>query len=261
MTLLLHEMRKNRLSLIIWTAAISFMLGVCVLIYPEMSVQMSDVSEMFADMGSFTEAFGMDKVNFGEFMGYFAVECGNVLGLGGALFAALTGVLSISSELRDGTAELLHSHPVSRKEVLTSKLFAVVAQVLVLNLVTVAVVLACCVLVGVDYEIGNMLLVFVAFLLMQLEIAAVTFGISAFVKNGAAGIGIGVGFGFYFMNILANLDDRLDFIRYLTPFSYADGAAVVSSGTIELKYLAAGVVFAVAGMISANVKYAKKDLI
>ena len=112
-----------------------------------------------------------------------------------------------------------------------------------------------------DYELGTMLLVFLAFFIMQLEIASVTFGISAFVKNGAAGIGIGVGFGFYFMNILANLDDRLSFVRYFTPFAYADGASVVSSGTIELKYLAAGAVFTAAGVISAYVKYSKKDLI
>jgi len=261
MTLFLHEMRKNRLSIVIWTAAISFMLGICILIYPEMSNQMGEISDMFADMGSFTEAFGMDQVNFGEFMGYFAIECGNVLGLGGALFAALAGVLSISSELRDGTAELLHSHPIARTSALTSKLLAVLAQVVLLNAVNAVVAIVSAFAVGVDFDIGKMLLVLAAFLLMQIEIAAVTFGISAFIKNGAAGIGIGVGFAFYFMNIVANLDDRLEFIRYLTPFSYADGPSVVSSGMLELKYLATGAVFAVIGITSAYVKYNKKDLI
>ena len=89
MTIFKHELRQGRVSLIIWTAAISFMLGICVIIYPEMSAQMEDVSAMFADMGSFSQAFGMDRINFGEFIGFFGVECGNVLGLGGAFFAAL----------------------------------------------------------------------------------------------------------------------------------------------------------------------------
>ena len=92
MKVFLHELRMGRTALAIWSAAISFMLGVCIIIYPEMSSQMGDISEMFSDMGAFSSAFGMDKLNFGEFMGYFGVECGNVLGLGGALFAAVVGM-------------------------------------------------------------------------------------------------------------------------------------------------------------------------
>ena len=74
MTIFLHELRQNRLALIIWSGAISFMLGVCVIIYPEMSSQMGDISAMFADMGAFSSAFGMDQLNFGEFIGYFGIE-------------------------------------------------------------------------------------------------------------------------------------------------------------------------------------------
>ena len=39
MTLFFHELRQSKLALIIWSAAISFMLGVCIIIYPEMSAQ------------------------------------------------------------------------------------------------------------------------------------------------------------------------------------------------------------------------------
>lgn len=84
MTILKHELRQGRNSLMIWTAVIAFMLGVCIIIYPEMSRQMDDIGEAFANMGGFSAAFGMDKINFGEFIGFFGVECGNVLGLGGA---------------------------------------------------------------------------------------------------------------------------------------------------------------------------------
>ena len=86
MTLVLHELRRNKIFLAVWTGVISFMLGVCVMIYPEMSSQMGEMTDMFANMGSFTEAFGMDKLNFGEFMGYFGIECGNVLGDCASLF-------------------------------------------------------------------------------------------------------------------------------------------------------------------------------
>ena len=98
MTILKHELKRGKAALLIWAAAISFMLAICVVIYPEMSSQMGEISEMFADMGSFSAAFGMDTVNFGEFIGFFGVECGNVLGLGGAFFAALLGVSALAKE-------------------------------------------------------------------------------------------------------------------------------------------------------------------
>ena len=101
MTVFKHELRQGRSALIIWTAAISFMLGVCIVIYPEMSTQMGDRSAMFADMGSFSQAFGMDRINVGEFLGFFGVECGNVLGLGGAFFAALLGISALAKEEKE----------------------------------------------------------------------------------------------------------------------------------------------------------------
>ena len=50
---------------------------------------MDSVSDMFSSMGSFTAAFGMDKISFGNVMGFYGIECGNILGLGGAFFAGL----------------------------------------------------------------------------------------------------------------------------------------------------------------------------
>jgi ABC-2 type transport system permease protein len=90
------------------------MLAITIIIYPEMAAAMDEFSEMFSNMGSFSEAFSMDQLNFGEFMGYFGTECGNVLGLGGAFFAALAGILSLAKEEKDHTAEFLFTHPVSR---------------------------------------------------------------------------------------------------------------------------------------------------
>ena len=81
-------MKRDRIKVIVWTAAIASMLLISIVLYPQMETQVNEMSDMFANMGGFTAAFNMDKVNFGEYSGYFAVECGNVLGLGGAFFAA-----------------------------------------------------------------------------------------------------------------------------------------------------------------------------
>ena len=92
MTLVKHELRQGKTSFLIWTASIGFLLAACIFLFPEMKGQMEGVNDMFASMGAFTQAFGMDRLNFGSFIGFYSVECGNILGLGGAMFAALLGI-------------------------------------------------------------------------------------------------------------------------------------------------------------------------
>ena len=261
MTVFLHELRINRLALIVWTSVLSFMLGVCIIIYPEMASQMNEMTDMFADMGSFTAAFGMDKINFGEFSGYFVVECGNVLGLGGAMFAAILGVSALAKEERDRTAEFLLTHPISRRCVISEKLLSVGVQILIMNAAVITVTALCILVIGESVSFGTFALIFLAYLLMQLEIAAITFGISAFVRRGALGIGIGFAFLSYFLNILANLTEEAKILKYITPFGYTDGSNIVADNSIAWKYLITGVIFSLVALYLAYFKYEKKDIL
>ena len=80
----------------------------------------------------------MDRLNFGTLIGFYAVECGNILGLGGAFYAALCAVSILSKEEKDKTAEFLLTHPVGRKRIITEKLIAVLIQITVLNIIIYA---------------------------------------------------------------------------------------------------------------------------
>ena len=260
MTVFKHELRQGRSALIIWTAAISFMLGICIVIYPEMSTQMGDISAMFADMGSFSQAFGMDRINFGEFLGFFGVECGNVLGLGGAFFAALLGISALAKEEKEHTAEFLLTHPVSRTRVITEKLSAVIVQIVIMNLAVIAVTALSVLIIGEEADIKTFALLFLSFFLMQLEVAAVTFGISAFLRRGSLGIGLGLAAVFYFMNIVANLIDETKFLKYITPFGYTESADIIADGALNGGYLAVGMALAAIGVILAFWKYGRKDI-
>ena len=260
LTLLMHEIKRNKVSLIVWSAVLAFMLGVCIMIYPEMQTQMGDLSQMFADMGAFSDAFGMDQLNFGEFMGYFGVECGNTLGIGGALLGAIIGIGALAKEERDKTAEILLTMPVSRVRIVTEKLLFSVIHILIVNVAVFAVCMLGTLAISVDANYGQMTLILISYLFMQLEIMAITFGISAFLKRGGLGIGIGIGFGLYFMSILANLTDELEFLKYLTPFGFADSGHIISEGGLEPISLTVGIIFSVAGIALAYYQYNKKDI-
>lgn len=260
MTVFKHELRQGRTALLIWSAAIAFMLGVCILIYPEMGAQMEEMSAMFADMGSFSQAFGMDQINFGEFIGFFGVECGNILGLGGAFFAALLGISSLAKEEKEHTADFLLSHPISRSKILGEKFLAIVLQIGILNAAAVGVTALSVLLIGEEVSLKTLALLFTAYFLMQLEVACITFGLSAFLRRGSLGIGLGLAAVFYFLNIIANLSKGAEFLKYITPFGYTEGADIIADGAINTGYLGVGIFLAAASVTLAFRKYHTKDI-
>ena len=258
--LFLHEIKRNKASLIIWSMALAWMLAICVVIYPEMQTQMGDLGAMFSDMGAFSDAFGMDMLNFGEFMGYFGVEIGNTLGLGGALLAGIIGISALSREERDGTAELLLTLPITRARVLLEKLAFSIFHILVVNLSCVLVSSLAIVAIDVEADAGKIALIFLANIIMQLEIMMITFGISACLRKNSIGIGIGISFGLYFLNILSNLEDSLEFVGKMTPFGYANSGYIIEHGRIESLPLVIGIILSGLGIALAFVKYTKKDI-
>ena len=260
MTIVKHELKQGKTAFYIWTAAIAFLLGTCIFLFPEMEGDMAGVSEMFASMGSFTAAFGMDKLNFGTLTGYYAIECGNVLGLGGAFYAALCAIDILSKEERTHTADFLLTQPVSRVRIMSEKLLSVVLRITALNLIIYAISVGSIAAVAEAIPWKEVNLLHLAYFLMQLEIAAVCFGISAYLKRGSAGIGLGLAALFYFMSLIANITKSAEFLKYCTPFGYCDGATIVDEGKLDSGILAAGLALGLLGLLAAYWKYPKKDI-
>lgn len=259
MTLIRHELKQSRISLIVWTLSIASLLAVCVFLYPSMKSEMDAVSEMFSSMGSFTAAFGMDKVSFGTLTGFYVVECGNIVGLGGAFFAALCGISVLAKEEKEHTAEFLMTHPISRWRVVSDKLIAALLQIVILNVVVYLTAVVSIALIGEDIPWKELNLLHLAYLFLQVETAAVCFGISAFLRRSGLGIGLGIAMLFYFLNLVANITEEADFLKYITPFGYAEGADIVNELSLNGEMLAVGAVFTVAAIVMAYVKYCRKD--
>ena len=260
MTLVKHELKQGKISFLIWTASIGFLLAICIFLFPEMKGQMDSVNDMFASMGSFTEAFGMDRLNFGTLIGFYAVECGNVLGLGGAFFAALCAVGILSKEEKDKTAEFLLTHPVSRKRIITEKLIAVLLQITAMNLIIYALAVGAIAAVGEEIPWKEISLMHLAYDQLHVELAGICFGISAFLRKGSAGVGLGIAAMMYFLNLIANIADVAEFLKYITPFGYCEGADIVANGRLDGAMVAIGVVMGIGGIVIAYLKYTKKDI-
>ncbi len=260
MTLVKHELRQGKTSFLIWTASVSAVLAVCIFLFPEMKGQAAGMGEAFASMGSFTAAFGMDRLNFGTFSGFYAVECGNVLGLGGAFYACLGGAGMLGREERDGTADFLLTHPVGRARVVTEKLAALLLLITAMNAAVFAVCAGSAAAVGEAASWRETGLLHLAYYLLEIELACVCFGISAFIRGGGAGVGIGVAAAMYFLNLVANIADSAEFLKYITPYGYCDGADILSNGCIDGWRAALGAALGLCGVAAAYLKYTTKDI-
>ena len=260
MTLIKHELKQGWKSLAIWTLAIGFFVVICVLMYPEMEGEMEEVSEMFSSMGAFTAAFGMDRLNFGTLIGFYAVECANILGIGGAFYAAILGVTALAKEEKERTAEFLLSHPISRTKIITDKWIAILIQIVVLNLLVFLMSIASIAFINEKImwqEIGYLHL---AYFLVQIVLAGICFGISAFIRGSGLGVGIGLATVMYFINIVANITESAKDLKYITPFGFAEGADIIANVDLNWKMVAINLMFAMIGVLAAYWKYRKKDI-
>ena len=260
MTLFRHEMKQGKLALAIWTLSIGLLMVICIFLFPEMKKEMAGVSKIFASMGSFTAAFGMDKINFGTLEGFYAIECGNVLGLGGAFFAAFCAVTMLAKEEKDHTAEFLLTHPVSRVRVITEKLAAVMMQITLLNLTVLASSLISIACIGEKIPWKELLLLHLAYFILQVELAGICFGVSAFLRRGSIGIGLGIATMMYFLNLISNITEEAEFLKYFTPFAYAEGTDIVTYVSLDGGLIALGLVCGVLGIAAAYWWYCKKDI-
>ena len=202
----------------------------------------------------------MDRINFGTLLGFYAVECGNILGLGGAFFASLIAITVLAKEEKERTAEFLLTHPVSRVRIVTEKLTAVLIQIVLINAVIWALSAASIAIIGEEIPWKELNLMHLSYFLLQIELAGICFGLSAFLRRGGLGIGLGLATVMYFLNIVANISDSAEFLKYITPFGYTEGADIVANGSLDTAMVLLGMAYTAIGIAAAYWKYCKKDI-
>lgn len=257
---LFHELRRGKLALLIWSISVAALLAGCALLYPSFQADAEELGKLFASMGGFSAAFGMDRLDIGTFAGFYAVECGTVAALGGGLYGALIGISALSGEEAGRTAEFLFSHPVSRTGVLAAKLGAVLLQVLLCNGLLLAAGAGSAAAVGVDVPWRELLLLHLGYLLLHGVLAMMCFGLSAFLRRSAAGVGLGLATVLYFLSLAANLTEAAEPLSYLTPYAFCDGAYIFTEGSLKAGPLAVSLLISGVCLIAGFVWYQRKDI-
>jgi len=259
MTIFCRELKSGVKALALWAAVVGGLMALCVGLYPSMSSSMGELSQLFASMGSLSAAFGMDQLDYGTMKGFYGVECGNILGLGGAFFAALTAMGLLAGEEGGHTAEFLLTHPVGRVRAAAEKLAALAVMLLALNLFCFACGTGMILAIGETVEWDELLRYHAALLLMQAEIGGLCFGVSALLRRGSFGLAMGMAALLYFLGIVFNLDAGLDWLKFVTPYYYTD-AARLFTGQMETAPVVFGGALGALGGLFGLWWYQRKDI-
>jgi ABC-2 type transport system permease protein len=255
-----HELKLNMKALIIWVISIAGTNFAFMLMFPSLQDAMNKALSAYESMGSFTTAFGMDRLSMAKPLGFYGVYAGAILSLGGALYAAILGTGILSKEEGGHTSEFLLTLPYSRVNVVFQKTAALFIILFVFDLVNLLLGLLSFPLIHAEPALKEILLYHISQFLMHLEIASIGMLLSAFTKKVNLGLGLGITLLLYFLDMMSRVLEQLKSAKYITPFYYSNAADVITSGGIDLVLLGIGIGITVICILTGMWYYNKRDL-
>ncbi len=264
MIILKREWKRNRKTLFIWTITISLLLLIMMSVYPTFAKNnemMQNLLQFYPE--SMLNAFGLDTLNMANILDYFSIEAYLFLTLFGSIYAALLSSNILSKEENDKTIEFLLAKPVTRTQIITSKLIIVLINILIFNLINgIVAIISFEMYKTTNYDFNTLILLILGSFLMHLTFASLTLLFSVFYTKTKSiySISIGIVLITYFLSIVANISEKFNFFRYFTPFKYIEASEIISAGRIDPFYLLLITTIIIVGICSTYFLYNKKNI-
>lgn len=263
MNLLKRELRDNRNSLIYWIIGILFMVIAGMSKFEGMAGSGSSLKELWDQMPKALQALmGTGSLDISTVMGFFGIVFTFCVVMA-AIHAVMLGSSILSKEERDKTSEFLMVKPRSRSAIITVKLIAALINVVLLNLATFASSLWIVNLYdsknadpgAIALTMAGMFAVQLIFLSLGLAFAA----ISTHPKT-APSLSTGVMLGTYILSAAIDLNESLDWLKFLTPFKYFEADQLILEKTAHPLFILLTAVLIAAGILCTYFYYNKRDL-
>jgi ABC-2 type transport system permease protein len=260
MNILIREFKSNLKSLVIWIVLL------IVIVYGasyefEAFVGNTNLMDAMASFSAIFDALGIPFSNISEPEGfvslmsiYFYIPL--------AIYAAMLGSSIISKEERDKTAEYLFTLPITRHQVLVSKLIVTIINNIIIN---VALILGTTLVYlrfsPTDKFFSFMIHLSIGLIFTQLVFMAIGMFLAAVLKQykRSSGVTVGIVMGSYLLYVLIGLSDKIDFLKYFTPFKYFE-VADMQNGNIQIKFVILSIFIIIAGVSGLFIFYRKRDL-
>jgi len=262
MNIYFREMKASIKSLIIWAASISF---VIVLWMAEFSAFANDdtLMEMFESFPKdMMKAFGFEAFDITTLTGFLGLIF-TYLMLVLCIHAILKGNSVIAQEERDKTVEFTLVLPVRRAKIVTAKLAAAVTNCVLLLAFVFGLIIA----ISQPYlpEEGFVkffgLLTIGTFILQMLFVSVgVMLGcvLKRYKRSGYLGASLII--TLYILSIMIDFSDKIDFLKYVTPFRYFSPTTIHGSMELDWLYISISLVIISVSLVSGYLVYRRRDL-
>lgn len=260
MTILKHELKRNAKALLIWMVCVGFCCAGCILLFGSLEETMEEMAQAYAQMGTFSAALGLDRMNVGTIGGFYATEIALIYAIGGAMFAAMAGVTMLSKEEEGHTTEFLYTLPLGRGYIVCWKYLSVVVQILLLNAGCICQVLAGFAGAGHMPPVRELVLFHGAQLLMHLEVGSVCFLFSALSRRKQAGAALGFAVLLYVMDLMCRIVPDIEKLKYVTPYYFSNATDIFTSKAVDGALAGISVLVSVLAVTGAAVVYQNRDL-
>ncbi len=262
MNIFFREIKANFKSLLIWCGILALLILIAVAKFSAFANDPAMVSMLDAMPQGLLDALNMRSFNLTTLTGFYGVMF-IYFGLMGAIAAAIWGSDIISKEERDKTVEFSLVLPVSRSRVITAKALTALVNCILFVLATLAISLIAVQQYDPDQafydflymEMAAMFFIELIFLAVGLLLGA---GMRRYKAAGSTAVAIIL--VTYFLSILSKMQEKLDFLKVLTPFRYFDATEFYHTGRFEPGYLILSAGIVVVCVAAAYLVYNRRDL-
>jgi ABC-2 type transport system permease protein len=225
--LFLMEMKRNALSLIIWTFAITLLISLTMSVYNTFIENQSKILGMISLVPK--EALQFKGIsNFNDMLsvlGFYSVNNIIYMMVLGSIFAIVLSSNILLKEEYNKTAEYLLTRPLTRGEIFLSKLSVLFIDIFLLNLVTALAGLICIEIVkNGTYSIRAFLILSMYTFLLNMLFGAIGLFMSTLVRKPKpiTTLSIGLVLFFYFIYTVSKITESAADIGYISPFKFVN---------------------------------------
>ncbi len=262
--LLLFELKKNRGRFFIWLFVLIGLIVFTMAVIPNMAkdrAQIESMLQMFPE--GIKKALGMDAQTWSNVLGIYSTYHIFYAVLSGAIFAIALGLDIVAKEENKRTAEFLLTRPLTRTQIMTSKIIAFFIYVTALNiLLALSGWAAVRVAASGPLEMRPFFIFCLYGFLLNLFFGCLGLLISSIIKRGraSAAAGLGIVVGFYFIDSLARASDVLGKIGFVSPFHVVDTKILEPGYGLEIWRILYFLIPAILFTVASIVFYRKKDI-
>jgi len=259
MLIFANELRQGRRALVAWSISVAAYAAFFISFFGKM-----DMADMIRSIPEgMRTAFDMDVLDLGTVLGFWAMEGHIMTLLGGGIFATLIAASMLAKEESDRTISFLYSKPLTRAQIVTGKLMAIFANVAIFNFIVHAgLQLGIVYLAKAEYGAGTLWWLALASLLAHTSLASLGLAASSAMSKtkNALPLALALPMASFAIEIIAKASERSEWMRYLSPFYYANATDIVHNGSMARENILILAAVSAVGIALTYLTYSRKDL-